>query len=115
MARWPAARRFVRRFVAGEHAEDALRVIAQLNAQGLLCAVTHRGENVVTVADATHAARAYVELLAEIERRRVAAGPPLKLTHRGLDRGERVCRANLEAVLVRGRAGATPRGIDMAL
>src|SRR2546422_6947474 len=34
MARWPAARRFVHRFVAGEHAEDALRVIAQLNAQG---------------------------------------------------------------------------------
>src|SRR2546422_11777356 len=57
MARWPAARRFVRRFVAGEHAEDALRVIAQLNAQGLLCAVTHLGENVVTVADATHADR----------------------------------------------------------
>ncbi|HXL45510.1 MAG TPA: proline dehydrogenase, partial [Candidatus Binatia bacterium] len=99
MARWPAARRFVRRFVAGEHAEDALRVIAQLNAQGLLCAVTHLGENVVTVADATHAARAYVELLAEIERRRLAAVPSLKLTHLGLDLDEAVCRANLEAVL----------------
>ena len=112
MARWPAARRFVRRFVAGEHAEDALRVIAQLNAQGLLCAVTHLGENVVTVADATHAARAYVELLAEIERRRLAAVPSLKLTHLGLDLDEAVCRANLEAVLARGRASATLVWID---
>ena len=43
MARLPAARRFVRRFVAGEHAEDALGVIARLNAQGVLCAVTHLG------------------------------------------------------------------------
>src|SRR5207247_3716253 len=113
MARWPAARRFVRRFVAGEHAEDALRVIAQLNAQGLLCAVTHLGENVVTVADATHAARAYVELLGEIARRRLAAVPSLKLTHLGLDLDEAVCRANLEAVLARGRASATLVWIDM--
>src|SRR5438046_9290474 len=97
MARWPAARRFVRRFVAGEHAEDALRVIAQLNAQGLLCAVTHLGENVATVADATHAARAYVELLAELERRRLAAGPSPQHPHLGLDRGEAVTRAYPDA------------------
>src|SRR5216117_1875760 len=90
MARWPAARRFVRRFVAGEGAEDALRVIARLNAQGLLCAVTYLGENVVTAADAAQAGRAYVELLGEIERRRLAAVPSLKLTHLGLDLGEAV-------------------------
>src|SRR5947207_1317765 len=114
MARWPAARRFVRRFVAGEGAEDALRVIARLNAQGLLCAVTYLGENVVTAADAAQAGRAYVELLGEIERRRLAAVPSLKLTHLGLDLGEAVCRANLEAVLARGRASATLVWIDMA-
>src|SRR5207245_10952153 len=114
MARWPAARRFVRRFVAGEQADAALRVIAQLTDEGLLCAVTHLGENVVTVADATHAARAYVELLAEIERRRLAAVPSLKLTHLGLDLDEAVCRANLEAVLGRGRASATLVWLDMA-
>jgi len=113
MARLPAARRFVRRFVAGERAEDALQVIARLNAQGLLCAVTYLGENVATPADAAHAARAYVELLEEIERRRLSAVPSLKLTHLGLDLGEAVCRANLEAVLARGRASSTLVWIDM--
>ena len=113
MARLPAARRFVRRFVAGERAEDALQVIAQLNAQGLLCAVTYLGENVATPADAAHAARAYVELLDEIERRSLSAVPSLKLTHLGLDLGEAVCRANLEAVLARGRASSTLVWIDM--
>jgi len=113
MARLPAARRFVRRFVAGERAEDALQVIAQLNAQGLLCTVTYLGENVATPADAAHAARAYVELLEEIERRRLSAVPSLKLTHLGLDLGEAVCRANLEAVLARGRASSTLVWIDM--
>ena len=113
MARLPAARRFVRRFVAGERAEDALQVVARLNAQGLLCAVTYLGENVATPADAAHAARAYVELLDEIERRRLSAVPSLKLTHLGLDLGEAVCRANLEAVLARGRASSTLVWIDM--
>jgi len=113
MARLPAARRFVRRFVAGERAEDTLQVIARLNAQGLLCAVTYLGENVATPADAAHAARAYVELLDEIERRSLSAVPSLKLTHLGLDLGEAVCRANLEAVLARGRASSTLVWIDM--
>lgn len=113
MARLPAARRFVHRFVAGERAEDALRVIAGLNARGLLCAVTYLGENVATPADAAHAARAYVDLLGEIERRRLSAVPSLKLTHLGLDLGEAVCRPNLEAVLARGRASATLVWIDM--
>ena len=113
MARLPAARRFVRRFVAGERAEDTLQVIARLNAQGLLCAVTYLGENVATPVDAAHAARAYVELLDEIERRSLSAVPSLKLTHLGLDLGEAVCRANLEAVLARGRASSTLVWIDM--
>src|SRR3989442_4228323 len=113
MARLPAAGRFVRRFVAGERAEDALQVVAGLNAQGLLCAVTSLGENVATPADAAHAARAYVELLDEIERRSLSAVPSLKLTHLGLDLGEAVCRANLEAGLPPGRAGPTPGGSDM--
>ena len=113
MARLPAARRFVRRFVAGEQAEDALRVIAGLNAQGLLCAVTYLGENVATPADAAHAARAYTELLGEIQRRGLLAVPSLKLTHLGLDLGEAVCRANLETVLARGRDSSTLVWIDM--
>src|SRR5256885_752564 len=113
MARLPAARRFVRRFVAGERAEDALQVIARLNAQGLLCAVTSLGENVAPPADAAHAARAYVELLEEIERRSLSAVPSLKLTHLGLDLGEAVCRANLEAGLARGRASSALVWIDM--
>ena len=113
MARLPAARRFVRRFVAGEQAEDALRVIAGLNAQGLLCAVTYLGENVATPADAAHAARAYTELLGEIQRRGLLAVPSLKFTHLGLDLGEAVCRANLETVLARGRDSSTLVWIDM--
>jgi proline dehydrogenase len=111
--RLPAARRFVRRFVAGESAEDALAVLGRVNAQGLLGAVTYLGENVRTEADAAGATSAYLDLLDAIERRMLRAVPSLKLTHLGLDLGEAVCRANLERVLARGRAAGILVWIDM--
>lgn len=113
MDRLPAARRFVRRFVAGESAEDALVVLERLKAQGLTSAVTYLGENVTTPEDAARAAHAYLALLDEIERRMLPTTPSLKLTHLGLDLGETVCRANLERVLARGRAGGIRVWIDM--
>ncbi len=113
MDRLPAARRFVRRFVAGASAQDALAVLERLAAQGLTSAVTYLGENVATPEDAARAAREYLDLLEEIEQRGLRAEPSLKLTHLGLDQGEAVCRANLERVLARGRAGGIRVWIDM--
>jgi proline dehydrogenase len=113
MDRVPAARRFVRRFVAGPVIEDALGVVARLNAEGVDAAVTHLGENVATAGDAARAADAYLEVLDEIARRRLRAVPSLKLTHLGLDLGESVCRANLERVASRGLAIRTLVWVDM--
>ncbi len=113
MDRLPAARRFVRRFVAGPALEDALAVAARLNADGVDAAFTHLGENVATTDDAAHAADAYLEALDEIARRRLRAVPSLKLTHLGLDLGDEVCRANLERVAARGLATPTLVWVDM--
>ena len=113
MDRVPAARRFVRRFVAGASAEDALAVLERLEAQGLSSAVTYLGENVTTPEDAAHAARTYLDLVEEVERRRLHAEPSVKLTHLGLDLGEAVCRVNLERILARGRAAGIRVWIDM--
>ena len=113
MDRLPAARRFVRRFVAGPALEDALGVVARLNADGVDAAVTHLGENVATAEDAGRAASAYLEMLDQIGRRGLRAVPSLKLTHLGLDLGEEVCRANLERVAARGLATRTLVWVDM--
>jgi proline dehydrogenase len=113
MIRLPATRRFVRRFVAGTTADEALAAIADLNNRGLGGAVTYLGENVRTPAQAQDAAAMYVHLLDEIERRRLIALPSLKLTHLGLDLGEAEGRANLTRVLDRGRATGTRVWIDM--
>ncbi len=113
MDRLPITRRFVRRFVAGSGADEALAVIGDLNARGLMAAVTYLGENVRTAADAAHATDMYLGLLDEIKRRNLTALPSVKLTHLGLDLGEAVCVANLTRVLERGRAVGTRVWIDM--
>jgi proline dehydrogenase len=113
MDRLPAARRFVRRFVAGPVLEDALAVVERLNTQGIDAAVTHLGENVATADDAARAADAYLEILDQIARRSLRAVPSLKLTHLGLDLGEAVCRTNLERVAARGVAIRTLVWADM--
>jgi proline dehydrogenase len=113
MERLPATRWLVRRFVAGTSADEALAVVADLNARGLVGAVTYLGENVHTPAEAEQAASVYLHLLDEIKRRQLAALPSLKLTHLGLDLGEPLCLAHLTRVLAGGRAAGTRVWIDM--
>jgi len=113
MDRLPAARRLVRRFVAGRSAEDALGAIARLRAAGLEAAVTYLGENVTTAGAAARAADTYVALLDEIERRRLGAVPSLKLTHLGLDLDRALCVRELTRVVERGARAGTLVWIDM--
>lgn len=111
LERLPASRGLVRRFVAGEHVEDALAVLTRLDAEGLHSAVTYLGENVTTTKAARAAADTYCTLLDEIHRRRLRATPSLKLTHLGLDLGEEIALENVERVL--DRAAGTWIWFDM--
>jgi proline dehydrogenase len=113
MDRLPFTRRLVRRFVAGQTATEAMAVIGGLEARGLTTAVTYLGENVVTPADAEEATRTYLDLLDEIERRRLRCLPSLKLTHLGFDLGEDLCVKNLTRLLERGAAAGIRIWIDM--
>jgi proline dehydrogenase len=113
MNRSSLTRRFVRRFVAGEIADEAFRVIVDLERGGLMTAVTYLGENVVTPADAEHATNVYMHVLERIAHARLRCLPSLKLTHLGLDLSEELCLANLTRLLDRGAAGGIRVWIDM--
>lgn len=73
------------RFVAGESADDFLRVAAELNAQGFAVACGILGEGVRDRAEATAAAGTYCELLRTFADRKLDANVAFKLTHVGLD------------------------------
>ena len=111
LERLPVSRKVIRRFVAGETPAQALDVLAQVEAGGLLTAVTYLGENVSTLKAAAAATDVYCHLIEEIRRRRLRTTPSLKLTHLGLDLGEEAALENVERVLE--RAGDSWVWIDM--
>jgi proline dehydrogenase len=81
----PFARRAVRRFMPGEHLEDALRAADGLLAQGIGILFTRLGENLSAIAEADEVAAHYHRVIDEAARR---ARPPevsVKLTQLGLD------------------------------
>jgi proline dehydrogenase len=111
LGRVPATKPLVRRFIAGETADDALAVLGRLDAARFLSAVTYLGENVTAVKAARAAADVYCGLLDEIHRRGLRTTPSLKLTHLGLDLGEDIALENVERVL--DRAADTVVWLDM--
>jgi proline dehydrogenase len=113
MDRVPITRRFVRRFVAGREAGDALAVIGALDRDGWSSAVTCLGENVRAPADAERATEIYLGLLDAIGKGKLRTTPSLKLTHLGLDLDARLCVTNLTRIIDRAREVGTRVWVDM--
>jgi proline dehydrogenase len=103
------ASRAAGRFVAGETIEDAIAVVAALNAAGMTATLDHLGENVATLAEAERARDAYLGALDQIARRRARSGISLKLTALGLDLGADVAARHLADVVA--HAARAPRPI----
>jgi proline dehydrogenase len=72
------------RFVAGLEIEDALRVCAQVNKQGMHVTLDSLGESVSTAAEAERAADVYHQLLDLIAARKLDSNISVKLTQMGL-------------------------------
>jgi Proline dehydrogenase len=89
----------IKRFIAGEDLETALRAARQLNQEGFLVALDYLGEDTYRVEDAEYAAEQYITLLEQIHKSGVNSCISIKLTQLGLDLGDAIARRNLEKVL----------------
>ncbi len=107
------SRKFTRRFVAGETLEEGLRVCARLNAEKILVTLDHLGENVTAIEEVSATREAYLQALAEIERRGLQSTVSIKLTHFGLDFSEEVCRGHVRAVVAAASRAGTAVEVDM--
>jgi proline dehydrogenase len=107
------SRRAVRRFVAGETLEEALRVVADLNGRGLVAALDVLGEATTSVADARRAARAYEETLIAIRDRGLHSHVSVKLSQLGLDITMALAEELLAAVATRARETGSCVEVDM--
>ena len=107
------AKRFARRFVAGETLEDAIHAIQGLNAKGISASIDLLGESVTNEREARAAGAAYVGMLDRIAERRLDANVSVKLTAMGLDISEELCASIMHEVLRNAQSLNTFVRLDM--
>ncbi|WP_026414191.1 proline dehydrogenase family protein [Actinomadura oligospora] len=111
----PGSRRVVRRFVAGETTDDALRVTAELAEEGLLVSLDALGEDTLDTDRADANVDDYAELLVRIGQEGLAdsAEVSLKLSAVGLALDESLALANARRVCAAASDAGTTVTLDM--
>jgi proline dehydrogenase len=107
------AKKFARRFVAGETLDDALAAVRSLNAAGITASLDLLGESVTNEREARAAESAYLRILDRIHDERLDANVSVKLTAMGLDISEELCVSIMHDVLGRAQAYRTFVRLDM--
>ena len=95
----PIVRRLSSRYIAGSTLDDALRVVAELNAEGKLATVDVLGEEVRATSEAKAIAAEYVDALEAFEAADLDANVSVKPTGLGLKLGYELCKRNLRTVI----------------
>jgi proline dehydrogenase len=93
--------RVARPYIAGETADDAMRVASSLNQLGFRTTVDLLGEHVERMEQAQHAVDTYMALLESIHRRGLDSTVSLKLTQFGLKLDADECFRMVESVIRR--------------
>lgn len=95
-------RGLVRRFIAGDTLEEALKVAEDLAARGFQVTLDYLGENTKSEEEALAARRTYIEMLERISKSPCAKATniSIKLTQCGLDQGTDFAERNFRDVLI---------------
>jgi proline dehydrogenase len=101
------------RFVAGETVDECVAVLRTLNERGLHANTTLLGEGVRDEAQARAVAAEYERLVDRLADEGLRANVALKLTHLGLELGERPALENVRRVVERAQERSTFVRIDM--
>ncbi len=95
----PIVHYFSKRYIAGPHVEDAVRVIRELNSKGIMATVDILGEEIKDKSEAEAAAAGYCDLLKIINEQKLDANVSLKLTHMGLKLDKDFCYQNIRDII----------------
>jgi proline dehydrogenase len=96
----PVVRRIAGRYMAGEHLEEAIETIWDLNKQSCVATVDVLGESTESKEDASEKLQQYKQVVDALEANELSSGISVKLTGLGLDIDEDLCRRNLEEIVV---------------
>src|SRR2546425_7092519 len=87
----PLVRKVANRYIAGETLDEALRVTAALNRNGVRATLDILGEDVHNLGQAQRGVHENLQLLEEIHRRKLDANLSIKLTQLGLKADPNAC------------------------
>jgi proline dehydrogenase len=90
---------FARRFIAGEHIEDAIAAARVLQSKGMLLTLDYLGESVSTTEEADAATREYLRVLDAVSTSGIERNVSIKLTQLGLDVDRATCVDNMRRIL----------------
>ena len=107
------AKKFARRFVAGETLDTALEAVRALNGRGIRASLDLLGESVTNEREARGTRDAYLEILSRIHAQKLDANVSVKLTAMGLDISEDLCVSLMQDVLLRAQDYGTFVRVDM--
>jgi proline dehydrogenase len=106
-------KRLSSRFIAGMEIDDALRVAAEVNKQGMSVTLDSLGESVTSEAEARAAAAVYHKLLDAIAARKLNANISMKLTQMGLNLSRALAESIAESVVQHASKTGSFVRIDM--
>lgn len=109
----PAARPLTSRFIAGKTLEDEFAACHELAKQGIMSALDHLGENVLTLEEAQGPLKEYLAALDQISVRKLPSTISIKLTQFGLDQSEAACRENVRKLVKRASEIGSRVEVDM--
>ncbi len=109
----PIVRRIASRYVAGETLDEALALVASLNAEGCMATLDVLGEDITALHETEATVRAYESAIAEIDKRRLDSNISVKLTALGLKLDPGHCRAQFARIVEAARRTNNFVRIDM--
>ncbi len=95
----PIVRRISGRYIAGEHLDEAVEIIRDLDREGCVATVDVLGESTGSERAAAGNLEQYKQVLDALEEYGLDSGISVKLTGLGLDLDEDLCRRNLEKII----------------
>ena len=110
---WGFAWRAASRFIAGESGEEAIQVVRQLNAGGILATLDHLGENTSSAAEARKSTDEILQVLDQIHISGVRSNVSIKLSQIGLLLDDELCLQNLTRILQKAQLTNNFIRIDM--
>jgi len=99
----PIVRYFASRYIAGEQIADAVRVVRQLNNEGLLTTLDVLGEDVHSREEALSARDSIIEVMNSISREHLRSNVSIKLSQLGLKLDKNLCLENVRKIVVTAR------------